>query len=171
MSPSLRPSTSDGGYARGSNSFPSWLRRQQTPCAVPASKIEGVLQLMAFDGRTISDFTSPHGIEILFCSNEEDYMSLVDVRYLAFGEPGTATAVDTARARSNVEEGGLAAIAIDTSTSEVVALRCLPCPLRRSDRAHVGRCASAIPAKGDRRARLPQLFRVLRSETAWRSST
>jgi ribosomal protein S18 acetylase RimI-like enzyme len=84
-------------------------------------KDEGVLQLMAYDGTTVADLGSPHGIEILFPSNEADYMSLVDVRYAAFGEPGNATAVDAARARSNVEDGGLAAIAIDTSTSEVVA--------------------------------------------------
>ena len=84
-------------------------------------KDEGILQLMAYDGGIISDFESPHGIEILFCSNEEDYMSLVDVRYVAFNESGSATGVDAARARSNVEDGGLAAIAIDTRTSEVVA--------------------------------------------------
>lgn len=84
-------------------------------------KEEGVLHLMAYSGGTIFELSSPDGIEIVFPASEANYKALVDVRHDAFGEPDRATAVDAARARSNVEGGGMAVIAVETSTSEVVA--------------------------------------------------
>jgi ribosomal protein S18 acetylase RimI-like enzyme len=84
-------------------------------------KDEGTLQLMACTAASISDVVAPDGIEIVMPASEAEYTALVDVRNEAFGEPGSATVADAARARSNVESGGIAAIAIETSSGGVVA--------------------------------------------------
>ena len=82
---------------------------------------EGVLTLMACSAEAISDVGCPDGIEIIFPSEQAHYEALVEVRHEAFGEPGNSTALDVARAHSNVKGGGLAALAVDTSNGEAIA--------------------------------------------------
>ncbi len=82
---------------------------------------EGVLRLMVCDSGAVVDPGTPAGIEMVVPESEADYMELVGVRHQAFGEPGDPTAADADRARSNVEGGGLAVVAVETSSGQVVA--------------------------------------------------
>jgi len=82
---------------------------------------EGVLQLMVCEPATIVEPGAPAGIELAAPRSESEYMAFVGVRQQAFGEPGGPTAADAARTRSNVEGGGLAVVALDTSSGQVVA--------------------------------------------------
>jgi ribosomal protein S18 acetylase RimI-like enzyme len=82
---------------------------------------EGVLRLMVCDGGAVVDPGTPAGIEMVLPESPDDYMDLVGVRQQAFGEPGGPTSADAERARSNVEGGGLAVVAVDNSSGQVVA--------------------------------------------------
>jgi ribosomal protein S18 acetylase RimI-like enzyme len=83
-------------------------------------KEEGVLQFMACNAETCADVDPPSGIDIVFPSEQAQYMALVEVRHEAFGEPGSATTADAVRARASVEGGGFAAVAIEISSGEPV---------------------------------------------------
>ncbi len=84
-------------------------------------RTEGVLPLMACTDRTISDVRRPDGFEIEFAADDAQYAAVVEIRHAAFDEPGHSTAADAQRARSNVEGGGSAVIAIRSSSGEAVA--------------------------------------------------
>ena len=116
----MSPRTSRGGLRPRVE-----LVERLTPAAAGALRRagfadEGVLPLMACSAEMLSEVDRPSGIEIVFPSDEASYTALVQVRHAAFGEPGIPTSADLDRARANVAGGGIAAVAIETSSNEPV---------------------------------------------------
>jgi len=81
---------------------------------------EGTLMLMACDRESLRDVEPPSGTEVVFPSNDDQYLALVRLRQEAFEEEEAVGPSDVARARLNVESGGVAVVVYDTETGEAL---------------------------------------------------
>ena len=82
---------------------------------------EGLLPLMTLNARSVVEVARPDGIEIVFADDPAEFTALVEVRHTAFGESRSSATADAAHARATAECGGLAALAMDSTSGEAIA--------------------------------------------------
>ncbi len=81
---------------------------------------DGVYSLMSCTADSVRGGPFSDGIEVVFAHREDQYRTVLDVRQEAFCEPEPVTTSDIDRVRSSVEQGGAAALAIETASGEGV---------------------------------------------------
>jgi GNAT superfamily N-acetyltransferase len=82
---------------------------------------EGSFSLMACTKESLREVVQPEGTEVVMVEDERQRRAMLEIRHEAFGEPGSVTDGDVARALSTVENEGVAAVVVHSTSGEAVA--------------------------------------------------
>lgn len=82
---------------------------------------EGTFSLMACTIQSLREVAQPEGTEVVMVEDDQQCKTMLEIRHEAFGEPGRVTDADVARARSTVDNGGVAAVVRHSTSGEAVA--------------------------------------------------